>query len=255
MVERSGTGRVMPGNWVFPGGNADPSDADFKWIPLFKDVQKIDILNGQFFEDGAKIPEIYATADNSEQIIPKEITLRITAVRELFEEAGILLCKPRTVDPVKHIQDGMLHYEFPELENKEKLQEWQKRVRKDSTSFLQLCKLLDCVPDINALYDWSNWLTPTTFKPKSRFDTMYYMVILPRMPRVVIDGNEAVKAQVNENSIKSCFIIITSKWVLFDILSLYVIYLLSGRPLPQFLRITAMVEQSLCHLNYMNLQD
>jgi len=121
--------------------------------------------------------------------------MRITAVREMFEEAGILLCKPRKVDPAKHLHNGMLHYEFPELQDKTVLQEWQKRVRKTPFAFADLCKELDCVPDIHALYDWSNWLTPSVFKSKSRFDTMYYLLIIPKMPRVVIDGNEAVKAQ------------------------------------------------------------
>lgn len=196
MVERSGTGRVMPGMWVFPGGNVDRVDSNLAWVELFQKFQNIDLTQETFFQDGAHIPEIY-TSTKTEDIIPKQVSLRITAVRETFEEAGILLCRPKNIDPSKHLHNGMLNYEFEQLQDKKDVQAWQKRIRKNSPDFIELCRQLECTPDIHALYDWSNWLTPTGFKAKSRFDTMFYLTILPRMGRVVIDGNEAVKAQVS----------------------------------------------------------
>lgn len=185
----------MPGNWVFPGGNVDPSDSDSKWIDLFKEILNIDITQEKFLQNSAHQPEIYQL-DNSNEI-PKEVSLRITAVREAFEEAGVLLCRPKKLDPTNLLHNGKLHYEFKQLEDKKILQDWQKRVRKNGQQFIELCRELEVAPDIRSLHDWSNWLTPTVFKPKSRFDTMYYMIILPKMAKVVIDGNEAVTAQVS----------------------------------------------------------
>ncbi|CAL8069632.1 unnamed protein product [Orchesella dallaii] len=194
MVERSRTHRVLPGSLVFPGGNANPVDCHPKWIEMFKDVLNMDILQTQFLNEGAKVPAIYEFKNNELQPIPKEVSLRITAIRETFEEAGILICKPRTIDPVREME-GIPYYEFQQLEDKKEKQAWQKRVRKNAEDFLELCKQLDCVPDIEALHDWNNWLTPANFKPKSRFDTMFYMIVLPKLVHVLVDGNEAVKAQ------------------------------------------------------------
>lgn len=201
MVERSRTGRVMPGNWVYPGGNFDSSDGDLQWITLYKDILSIDITQDNTFllEDTAHHPQIYLDLEPQQQPrLPKQISLRITAIREAFEEAGVLLCRPGGKLDDNHFHNGMLHYNhWKEFEDKKEIQNWQKKVRKSGSEFLSLCRSLNCVPDLWGLHTWSNWLTPTVFKPRQRFDTMFYITLLPKMPRVVIDGNEAVNAQVN----------------------------------------------------------
>ncbi len=196
MVERSRTGRVMPGNWVYPGGNVDSSDGDPQWLTLFQDILNIDISQDKRFllHDTAHHPQIYLDDDNEDNRLPKQISLRITAIREAFEEAGVLLCRPRGKLPLDN--DELLHHSWKALEDKKHLQSWQKRVRKKGSEFLELCRSLNCVPDLWALHPWSNWLTPTVFKPRQRFDTMIYITLLPKMARVVIDGSEAVSAQV-----------------------------------------------------------
>lgn len=67
-----------------------PADADLKWHNLFStfgyDSNSFDALN----PNTSIRPQIFKTRPNE---LPREISLRITAIREAFEECGILICK------------------------------------------------------------------------------------------------------------------------------------------------------------------
>ena len=63
------------------------------------------------------------------------MAFRINAIRETFEETGILL----TVDP---------------LNQKQLDPEWRDRVHKNPSEFISLCKHLDTAPDIWNLHEW-----------------------------------------------------------------------------------------------------
>lgn len=43
---------------------------------------------------------------------------------------------------------------------------WQQLVHNDASKFLSLCEHLNVVPDIGSLFEWSNWITPATFKKR-----------------------------------------------------------------------------------------
>lgn len=118
----------------------------------------------------------------------REISLRITAIRETFEEVGLLLCKPK-----KDNGNGIYGYVKEDFDRKK----WQKEVHNDSTKFLELCKELDVIPDLWSLHEWSAWLTPATFK--KRFETAFYIVAVNHQPNLIIEEHEVKEYHVSSS--------------------------------------------------------
>ena len=57
---------------------------------------------------------------------------------------------------------------------------------------------LQCVPDIWALVEWSDWLTPRNLHVRRRYDTVFYLCFSETQPAVCGDGEEIVDATVRE---------------------------------------------------------
>jgi len=93
----------------------------------------------------------------------------VTAIRETFEESGILLCKRIDFDKTDTYALAN-HLEIKSID------EWRKLVRKNATNFIELCSQNNCYPDVNALHLWSNWLTPPILKTK--FDTKFFLAFI-----------------------------------------------------------------------------
>lgn len=90
----------------------------------------------------------------------REITLRLTALRECFEEVGILLCRTREQLDELTAEAPSTHFQ----ENNFDREAWQKRVHERPSEFLNLCQELKIVPDLWALHEWSVWASPTIIK-------------------------------------------------------------------------------------------
>ena len=90
---------------------------------------------------------------------------KIAAVRETFEECGILIALP--LDKVAAI---------PAAE----LQMWRKQVHTDAAAFPRMCARLGIQPMLSALHEWSIWVTPTI--ETKRFFTRFYLAVLPSLP-------------------------------------------------------------------------
>lgn len=98
--------------------------------------------------------------------IYRELSLRITAIRETFEELGVIFCRSR-----KSLAstDGNGYGHFREDFDRK---HWQSLIHNDASKFLSLCEELDIVPDVWSLYEWSNWFTPSTFKKRFVYHTI-----------------------------------------------------------------------------------
>lgn len=67
---------------------------------------------------------------------------------------------------------------------------WQDKVHNDSTEFYNLCETLECCPDLWTLYEWGNWLTPTSLHENRRFDVVFFLACMPFIPRAEYESIE-----------------------------------------------------------------
>ena len=176
MMKRSENSKFMPNACVFPGGVVDKSDFNPKWKPLLERLN----LHTPTWTPACDKPMIYqktSSQDTSE--ISREVAFRINAIRETFEETGILLSVPNNNnnDHTNEIDPSI-----------------RERVHKNPSEFIDICKSLDICPDIWSLQEWSDWLTPLHLKTKSRFDTIFYIALADKdhLASAAPDGGKEV---------------------------------------------------------------
>ena len=151
MVKRHYQIDFASGALVFPGGKANDEDSDAAWA---------DLSDGDFQADA--------------------LTSRIAAVREAFEESGILLARPAgargkgapiisadVVEPLEHLREP---------------------IDKREESFLKMIRDNDLVLALDSLMHFAHWITPVMM-PK-RFDTHFYLAPTPPAQIASHDGRE-----------------------------------------------------------------
>lgn len=141
------------GAMVFPGGKVDAADSDPRLRP--------------HVHGAAGIPEA-------------EIAHQVAAIREAFEESGVLLARPRGSDAL-----------IP-AERTEALLALYRQSMAESAAFVDLVvsEMLDLALD--RLVPFAHWIAPS-FAP-ARFDTRFYLAPVPAEHRVQHDGQESMHA-------------------------------------------------------------
>ncbi|OQV22265.1 Nucleoside diphosphate-linked moiety X motif 19 [Hypsibius exemplaris] len=145
-------------NRVFPGGVIHPDDFSLKWEGI---LSKTSQTNALIPPGGARAPCLISKPGR----LPAELGFRICAIRETFEESGILLARPRsrTATPAASLSASDLSV-------------WRKDVLKDGSKFFDLCHSHGLQPDVDALKIWSDWLTPLGLESGGkRFDTVFFV--------------------------------------------------------------------------------
>lgn len=121
---------------VFPGGVSEPDDADAEWMPLSK-----------------------GNLDAAERAI------RITAIRETWEETGLLVAStPNGEDPAGRMTR--------------------------TTPFLRLIHDAGAVLPLGDIHPFAHWITPE--HEARRFDTRFFLARAPLGQEAVSDGGETV---------------------------------------------------------------
>ena len=151
MVKRHHQIDFASGALVFPGGKTDPADHDPAWEAL---------VEGWGDTEAAERP------------------LRIAAIREAYEEAGILVAR--------HPSGEIFHGNETAVAARD-------AVAKGQRSFLELVSELQLRLDLAALTVFARWITPAMM-PK-RFDTWFYVVRATSDQLAVCDGWETVDAE------------------------------------------------------------
>ena len=139
------------GALVFPGGKVDTKDID----PDIRDF----IIPDQDYAD-------------------EELSFRIAAIRESYEESGVLFAN---------------YKEDENLINNEKLEElhrWRDKFNNNETSMQEFAKKENLKFSTESLIPFAHWITPDLM-PK-RFDTRFYLAAVPDGHQGIHDGNESV---------------------------------------------------------------
>lgn len=180
VMKRSTGSKFMANAIVFPGGVIEKSDSTGNWLDLYAKVgvpdDRLKALRSSLNTDF-----IYQKSSEEEKI-ERELSLRISAIRETFEEVGILLAKGQSdlKEDSTGTSSALTGFDVTY---------WQKEVQKHPSRFYDLCQTLQVVPDVFSLHGWSNWMTPTTVG-KHRFDTIFYVASLNERPELAMDQKE-----------------------------------------------------------------
>lgn len=152
MVKRHHAIDFVPGAMVFPGGKVDPADAS---------------------------PELAARCRGTEGLGDDEVVLRIAAIRESFEECGILLARERgaatLVDETRARRIDDAH---------------RAALCRGETDFAAIAATEDLELAADLPVHFAHWITPDVM-PK-RFDTHFFLVETPAGQRALHDGGESV---------------------------------------------------------------
>src|SRR5918999_283307 len=141
------------GALVFPGGSVDADDHEI-----------------------AKDPAL-CSADGG--LDAAALAFRIGAVRETFEECGILLARMKeSSELVSAVHAG-------EIEARHRV-----ALNKGERNFSEILKAEGVVPALDALVPFAHWITPLDM-PK-RFDTHFYLAVAPADQLGAHDGHESV---------------------------------------------------------------
>lgn len=136
---------------VFPGGRVDAADAD---PGVLERVAGVD-----------------AGALGARMGLQPETALAhvVAAIRETFEEAGILLGHPARADQAE-------------------IEGWRDRLNSGDVSFAAMVQACELTLDGGALTYFAHWVTPP-LEPK-RYDTRFFLAHAPRGQRPKHDGHE-----------------------------------------------------------------
>ncbi|KTE78467.1 NUDIX hydrolase [Sphingopyxis sp. A083] len=150
MVKRHHQIDFASGALVFPGGKTHDGDADERWVEH---------------------------AIGWEELDPVQRALRIGAVREAFEETGILLAQTAQGAPFEDPCDASV----------------RRAVDAGDVAFFDVVRKLGVHLRLDELAIFARWITPTMM-PK-RFDTWFYAMSAPAGQVAACDGRETVDAE------------------------------------------------------------
>ena len=145
LLKRSTQSKFMGGLYVFPGGMVDETDRNrAKW-------QKNVDLDSADVEKGL----------GGDLDVDEALAYGIAAIRETFEEAGVLLATRNGFD------DGLLAKAIDRREMEAHHPGW----------FHALVIEQHWCLELKRLYRWAHWITPKAMK--HQFDTRFYVAALP----------------------------------------------------------------------------
>ena len=157
-------------------------DPEFE-VLMVKRHHQIDFASGALVFPGGKThagDQDPAWADHTtgwDQFDDEQRTLRVGAIREAYEEAGILLAEGLDGSDFAEVCDPLV----------------RSAVDRGERAFIDVVRDLGVRLRLDALAVFARWITPTMM-PK-RFDTWFYAVTAPADQLAACDGRETVDAE------------------------------------------------------------
>jgi 8-oxo-dGTP pyrophosphatase MutT (NUDIX family) len=161
MMQRNLSARFMPGAYVFPGGAIDREDSDPALYRLCTGLDDASASRRLGLERGG-------------------LAYWIAAIRECFEEAGLLLCYDATGELVRlEAPQAQAHYVGLRAE-----------LNAGTLGFRAFCERERLCLAVDRLTYFSHWITPVG-APK-RFDTRFFVALMPAHQEPLHDAQELV---------------------------------------------------------------
>ena len=162
MVQRTRNTAFAGGMFVFPGGRVDDLDdaADYEDLcDGLTDVEASEILG---IERGG-------------------LAFWVAAIRECFEEAGVLLARRRDSNDVLRFDDPVDHLRFAEA---------RRAIHAGELSLADFCTKEDLLLTTDAIHYFAHWVTP--FGEVRRLDTRFFLARAPQAQEPLHDNHEIV---------------------------------------------------------------
>jgi len=214
MLQRSAQSSFMPLKLVFPGGMVNDADHSGDWHAVFEKVMGYRMTEMTYhFSSNASH---FSHNLHDSWTLPPDVAYRICAIRETFEESGLLLATNR--DLLSSSYEPFIA--TCSADDLTKAAGHRQKVDEQPEYFLQMCEDLGVFPNIWALNEWRNWLTPVFFKvlkpplKPNRFNTLFYMccVDCDAVPQTSADEVETTKAEASLTAVLSLLCLI---WMLY----------------------------------------
>lgn len=161
MMQRTLSAGFMPGAYVFPGGAIDREDADPALYALCSGL-----------DDAAASRALGVERDG--------LAYWVAAIRECFEEAGLLLCYDAAGEPVCFDDPG----------TEARYAEQRAALNARRLGFAEFCRRERLRLAADRLTYFSHWITPVG-APK-RYDTRFFAALAPRHQRPLHDAQELI---------------------------------------------------------------
>jgi len=165
LLKRHEKNSFMGGNFVYPGGRVDPSDAHQEIHPHCKGVTHRDahhILGETLSEE-------------------ESFAHWIAGLRELFEEAGVLLAYDQAGNP----------FAAGNRTTRERLISYRGLLQKGQTTLLEIAREEKHFLALDRLRYYAHWITPEA--RSERFDTRFFLALHPEGQEAIHDRKETTE--------------------------------------------------------------
>jgi 8-oxo-dGTP pyrophosphatase MutT (NUDIX family) len=160
MLRRNSQSVWVGGAYLFPGGGVDPLDRGEEIAPYCRGRDDSDASRLLGIESGGR-------------------GFFVAAVRECFEEAGILLATA-----------GDAPLSFGDQPTADRFTEHRRRLNAGETTLAEICAAENLVLDLDRVGYFSHWITPEG-APR-RYDTRFFVAVVPESQEALHDDSEVV---------------------------------------------------------------
>lgn len=161
LMQRTHQAVFMPGYFVFPGGMVDALDASASMLSFCTGVAESEASAMLGLEQGG-------------------LAYMIAAIRESFEEVGLLLAQDADGDYIEIAEPGDVEY-YAGL---------RERLNAGQLTFADVFRSRGLNAAVDKLVFFSRWITPVGL-PR-RYDTHFFVATAPERQTAVVDGQEAI---------------------------------------------------------------
>jgi 8-oxo-dGTP pyrophosphatase MutT (NUDIX family) len=157
LTRRNARSAFAPDAFVFPGGAVDPADFDPEVRARVRGLDERRVATAFRAEQSPELPSTEPAID-----LESARALYVAALRELFEEAGILL--------TRHVAGHSVDESLAAGEDE------RAAVRDDARAFAGVLARRDAFADAGRLVLFSHWITPPS--EGRRFNTHFFLTVV-----------------------------------------------------------------------------